>query len=68
MTAVNRDAIEAELLEIEAILAETDLKDEDHGAQQALCHALDPDTWHPARQTFYRLGARPIEAASKSLN
>jgi hypothetical protein len=66
---VDRETIETELLEIEAVLDDDDLSDEDraalHGAQQALRNVLDPQTWHPANQTFYRVGARPIEAASK---
>jgi hypothetical protein len=31
-----------------------------HGAQQALRNILEPDTWHPASQTFYRIDNRPI--------
>jgi hypothetical protein len=54
---MNRDEVEAELLEIEALLQDERLKDEDrralHGAQQALRHVLDCDTWQPASQTFY---------------
>ncbi|MCA1452802.1 hypothetical protein I6F35_06155 [Bradyrhizobium sp. BRP22] len=69
---MNRDAIQTELLEIEAILADDGLTDEDraalHGAQQTLRNVLDPETWHPASQTFYRLGARPIKAVSTSVN
>jgi hypothetical protein len=65
----DRDRIEAEILEIEALLADDKLSDEDraglHGAQQALRNVLDPETWHPASQTFYRVGARPTEAESK---
>jgi hypothetical protein len=29
-----------------------------------LRNVLDPEMWHPASQTFYRVGARPIEATS----
>jgi hypothetical protein len=47
-----RDAIMAELLEIEALLQDDRLNDDDrhalHGAQQALRHVLEADTWHPA--------------------
>jgi hypothetical protein len=67
-----RNAIETELYDIEAILADDKLTDEDraalHGAQQTLRNVLDPATWHPASQTFYRVGACPIEAASTSVN
>jgi hypothetical protein len=53
---MNRDDVEAELLEIEALLQEERLKDEDrralHGAQQALLNILDSDTWLPASQTM----------------
>jgi hypothetical protein len=56
---MNRDDVEAELLEIEELLQDDRLKVEDrhalHGAQQALRNVLDPDTWHPASQTFYRI-------------
>jgi len=60
---MDRDAIAAELLEIEALLQDERLKDNDryalHGAQQALRHVLERDTWHPASQTLYRIdGAR----------
>jgi hypothetical protein len=69
---MNRDDVEAELLEIEALLHDDRLKVEDrialHGAQQALRHVLDSDTWQPASQTFYRLDARPLETASALLN
>jgi hypothetical protein len=67
---MDRDAIMAELLEIEAVLADAGLKDEDrhalHGAQQALRAVLDPETWQTASQTFYRVGGRPTEAGSKA--
>ena len=60
---MDRDAIAAELLEIEGLLQDDSLKDEARyalfGAQQALRHILDRNTWHPASQTFYRIdGAR----------
>jgi hypothetical protein len=65
---MDRDAIAAELLEIEALFQDERLKDENrcalYGAQQALRHILDRDTWHTASQTFYRLDARPIELGS----
>jgi hypothetical protein len=69
---MNRDDVEAELLEIEALLQDERLRDEDrralHGAQQALRNVLDRDTWHSASQTFYRLDARPTEAGSTLVN
>jgi hypothetical protein len=65
---VTRDAIMAELLEIEALLQDDRLNDEDrhalHGAQQALHNVLEADTWHPASQTSYRLDNRPSEIVS----
>ena len=65
---INRDAINAELLEIEGMLQDDRLSDYDrialHGAQQALRNILEPDTWHPASQTFYRIDNRPSEAGS----
>jgi hypothetical protein len=64
-----KDRIESEILEIEALLSDIRISDEHraalHGAQQALRNVLDPETWHPASQTFYRVGARPTEAESK---
>jgi hypothetical protein len=57
--AMTRDAIMAELLEIEGLLQDDRLNDNDrhalHGAQQALRNILDPETWHQASQTFYRI-------------
>jgi hypothetical protein len=54
--AVNHDAIEAELHEVEALLQNADLSQEDrtalHGASRTLRHVLDPETWQPASQTF----------------
>ena len=38
------------------------------GAQQALRNVLDPDTWHPASQTFYRIDNKPSEAVSLLLH
>jgi hypothetical protein len=65
---MNRDEVDAELLQIEALLQDDRLKVEDrhalHGAQQALRNVLDSDAWHPASQTFYRVDARPIEPGS----
>jgi hypothetical protein len=65
---MDRERIETELAEIELMLADDRLKDEDRfalfGASQALRHILDPDTWHPASQTFYRLGDRPMPSPS----
>jgi hypothetical protein len=64
------DAILAELLEIEGILSDDRLSDQDrtalHGAQQALRNILEPDTWQPASQAFYRIGARHIEVTGTS--
>ena len=64
---ITRDAIMAELLEIEALLQDDRLNDDDrhalHGAQQALRNVLEADTWHPASQTFY-LDNRPTEIVS----
>jgi hypothetical protein len=69
---MNRDAILAELLEIEGTLQDDRLNDSDrhalHGAQQALRHVLDAATWHPASQTFYRIDNRPSEAGSLLLH
>jgi hypothetical protein len=65
---MTRDAILAELLELENLIQDERLKDEDryalHGAQQALRNVLDPATWHPASQTFYRIDNRPDEPGS----
>ena len=65
---MNRDAILAELLEIEGMLLDARLNDEDrhalHGAAQALRHVLAAATWQPASQTFYRVGDRPSGAGS----
>jgi hypothetical protein len=69
---MNRDAILAELLEIEGMLLDARLSDDDrhalHGAAQALRHVLDAATWQPASQTFYRVGDRPTEAGSALVN
>jgi hypothetical protein len=66
--SMDRDGINAELLEIEGMLLDERLKDEDrhalHGAQQALRNVLDHKTWHPASQTFYRIDNRPDEVGS----
>jgi hypothetical protein len=55
---MNRDAILAELLEIEGMLLDERLNDEDrhalHGAAQALRHVLDAATWQPASQLLSR--------------
>jgi hypothetical protein len=65
---MNRDAILAELMELEGMLQDDRLNDQDRialrGAEQALRNILDPDTWQPASQTFYRIDKRPSEAAS----
>jgi hypothetical protein len=69
---MNRDAIFAELLEIEGLLQDDRLNDNDRqsllGAQQALRNVLDRDAWHPASQTFYRIDNRPSEAGSLLLH
>ena len=66
------DAIMTELLEIEGLLQDEGLNDNDrhalHGAQQALRNILDPETWHQASQTFYRIDNRPSEAVSLLLH
>ncbi len=70
--AMTRDAIMAELLEIEGLLQDDRLNDNDrhalHGAQQALRNILDPETWHQASQTFYRIDNKPSEAVSLLLH
>jgi hypothetical protein len=68
-----RDAIMAELLEIEGLLQDDRLNDLDRhallGAQQAaLRNILDLETWHQASQTFYRIDNRPSEAVSLLLH
>jgi hypothetical protein len=69
---ISRDAIEAELLEIEHTLEDERLKEDARfalmGASQALRHVLEPETWDSASRTFYRLDARPDEAASPLKN
>ena len=68
LAVMNRDAIHAELLELEGVRQDDRLSDHDrialHGAQQALRHVIEPDTWQPASQTFYRIDNRPSEAVS----
>jgi hypothetical protein len=67
-----RDAIMAELLEIEGLLQHDRLNDNDrralHDAQQAPRYILDPKTWHQASQTFYRIDNKPSEAVSLLLH
>jgi hypothetical protein len=70
---MTRDATMAELLEIEGLLQDDRLNDNDrhalHGARQALrWNILDPETWHQASQTFYRIDNRPSEAVSLLLH
>jgi hypothetical protein len=69
---MKRDAIMAELLEIEALLQDDRLNDSDRyalfGAQQALRNVLDAGTWQPASQTFYRIDNKPSEAVSLLLH
>ena len=70
--AMTRYAMMVELLEIEGLLQDDRLNDNDrhalHGAQQALRNILDPETWHQASQTFYRIDNRPSEAVSLLLH
>ena len=65
---MNCDAIIAELLELECMLQDERSNDNDrvalYGAQQALRNILEPEVWHPASQTFYRIDNRPSEAGS----
>jgi hypothetical protein len=63
---MDRDTIDAELLDIEGLLQHERLKDRHalHGAQQALRNVLDRDTRQPASQTFYQINNRPIEPPS----
>jgi hypothetical protein len=69
---MNRDAILTELLELEGMLQDDRLNDHDrlalHGAQQALRNIIEPETWHPASQTFYRIDNKPSEAGSLLLH
>jgi hypothetical protein len=69
---IDCDVILGELLEIESLLQDDRLNDQDrfalHGAQQALRNILEPDNWHQASQTFYRIDNRPSEAASLLLH
>ena len=65
-----RDRIEAELIEIEAMLDDEHLSDPDrftlYGASQALRNLLYPDMWQLPSQTFYRPDARPSDPPSKA--
>jgi hypothetical protein len=61
---MDRDAILAELREIEGIPLDDEDRHALYGAQQALRNVLDGSTWHRASQTFYRIDDRPSEAAS----
>ena len=49
---INRDAIEAESIELEHTLEDDRLREDVRfalmGASQALRHVLDCETWHPA--------------------
>ena len=60
---MKRDAIIAELAELEAVLQDDRLNDCDRiallGAQQALRHIVEPHVWHRASVTFYRIDNRP---------
>jgi hypothetical protein len=63
---MTRDAIM--LLEIEGLLQDNRLNDDDRhavqSAQQALRKVHDPESWHQASQTFYRIDNKPSEAVS----
>ena len=52
---INRDAILAELLDIESLLQDDRLNDQDrdalHCAASLAKNILEPDTWHLASQT-----------------
>ena len=65
---MDRDAILAELLDIEGMLLDARLSDEDrhalHGAAQALRHVPDAATWQPASQRSITWVNRPSEAGS----
>ena len=69
---INRDAVLAELLEIESLLQDDRLNQQGryalHRAQQALLNILELDTWHQASRTFYRIDNGPSEAASMVLH
>jgi hypothetical protein len=69
---MTRDAIMAELLEIEALLQDDRLNDGDRyalfGAQQALRNVLDSEKWQQASQTFYRIDNKSSEAVSLLLH
>jgi hypothetical protein len=69
---MKRDAIIAELLELEAMLQDDRLDDNDrlalHGAQQALRHIIQPKIWKRASQTFYGIDNRPSEAGSRLIH
>jgi hypothetical protein len=66
---VTRDAIMAELLEIEGLLQDDRLNDSDgyalFGAQRALRNVLNAEKWQQASQTFYRIDNKPSEAVSR---
>jgi len=63
-----KDRILAELLEITEVLLDDRLSEEDRaalqGAQHALRNILDPDTWEPASEIFYRIGSKAKTAGS----
>jgi hypothetical protein len=69
---MTRNAIMADLLEIEGLLQDDRLNDNDRhaldGAQQALRNILDPETSHQASQTFCQIDNRPSEAVSLLLH
>jgi hypothetical protein len=69
---MNRDAIIAELMELEGLLQDDRLNNNDrlalHGAQQALRHIVEPDIWRQASQTFCRIENRPSEAGSQLIH
>ena len=68
---MDRDAILAELLEIEGMLLDSRLSDEDRHAftgQRRRSGTCWTATWQRASQTFYRVGDRPTEAGSALVN
>ena len=64
---MTRYTIMVKLLEVEGMLQDVRLDNKDrhvlHGAQQALRGILEPEVWHPAPHTFYRIDDRARQAA-----
>jgi hypothetical protein len=69
---MNRDAIIAELADLEAALQDEGLNDNDRiallGAQQALRHIIQPHVWPRASRTFYRIDNRPSKAGLRLIH